>query len=369
MSAQNQPWRHHYLPCMLLSRFGEGKGRKAKVWMWDKQTGTVARVTVEKVAFEKNLYTLPTEVVGKLSKADRKQLPKGWDDEVAFERMFGFVETDLAKILDLMQEHKSIPPKGTPELDNLIVALVLFDLRTPAKLEEARVLTESTMNLWAKEVMDADPEWEGKPFSPISVPFKSNSHKLLMQVLDAYKPLVELMRERNWSIRISDRDDLAISDHPVNITFARQPERPGASAAPAERQTIVMFPLAQDMLLTGEYEVESAEYDGDERFMAYQNTVTLAYAERYVFTRNDSFPMLSDGKRLPAYEAMYESDEHVFTMTPSLFATGVKDGRVRKPKRLSINGVPADEMIAGMKGALIGGRDASPCVPEEEPES
>jgi len=35
VSAQNQPWRHHYLPCMLLSRFGEGKGRKAKVWMWD----------------------------------------------------------------------------------------------------------------------------------------------------------------------------------------------------------------------------------------------------------------------------------------------------------------------------------------------
>lgn len=358
MCAKNRPKKHHYLPCMLLSRFGEGDGRKAQVWMWDKKTGAVRRVRVEDVGFQKNLYRLPSEVLEKLTDEDRETLPEGWDDEVAFERMFGFVENDLAKILDLMNESKTVPPEGTPALDNLIVALVLFDLRTPAKMEEARVLTETTVNLIAKDMMDLDPSWQGKTFSPVSVPFKTNSHKLLGLALAAgYEPLVTLMRERKWSMMVAACGDFAIADHPVNITFARPHDGEFTHAAPAVPETIVMFPVADDTLVVGEFEMSSGVYEADERWVGYQNTVALGNAERYLFTRKDSFPMLTDGKNLPAYEAVYESDEQVFTMTPELFAKAVKDGRIRSPRRIFINGVPADVLLARMNGMRIGEGD------------
>jgi hypothetical protein len=35
------PKKHHYVPCVLLSRFGEGTGRDALIYVWDKQTGKV----------------------------------------------------------------------------------------------------------------------------------------------------------------------------------------------------------------------------------------------------------------------------------------------------------------------------------------
>jgi hypothetical protein len=45
----------------LLSRFGEGDGRKALIYVWDKQTGNVRRTTANDAAHENNLYTIPEE--------------------------------------------------------------------------------------------------------------------------------------------------------------------------------------------------------------------------------------------------------------------------------------------------------------------
>lgn len=177
----------------------------------------------------------------------------------------------------------------------------------------------------------------------VSVPFKTNRPQLLATVLQHLPDVMEFMLERHWSLRISRDDDYILTDFPVQHVFARKPLQRWDVPAPAVRNTMAMFPLTRSLLLVGEYEVSSGVRLADARWVGFHNTNALGHAERFLFTFEDKFTMLANERGLPAYTAIYSSDERLFTMTPQWFAQEVKAGRISKPQRMTINGVAPED--------------------------
>lgn len=133
----------HYLPCILLSRFGEGDGRDAVVWVWDKASGKTRRSTAEAEACQNDLYTLPRDAVEAL-KGDTRLIPrhKGpW----AWEEMFQDIEGSLGPLLASITSTARMPAEGSDEMSELLHAIILMQARTPARLREVGLLNSMGM--------------------------------------------------------------------------------------------------------------------------------------------------------------------------------------------------------------------------------
>jgi hypothetical protein len=323
---------------MLLSQFGEGDGRESKVWVWDKQSGDVRRATAASVAYQNDLYTIPKEHIESLDPAEVENLPPELRGEYAVEAMFGMMEGSLANIIAVLKATLTVPPEGSDALTELLTAMTLFDMRTPARMEESRQMMEAVMNMIA-EMNFPDLTNEQR----VSLPFKTNRPQLLASVLQHLPELVEILRGRRWSLQYTTARDYILTDYPVQYVFARPPKQRWDIPAPAVENTIAMFPLTKDILLMGEYELPSGVRLGDSRWVGFHNTNALGHAERYLFTFADDFVMLSNERGLPAYASVYNSDERLFTMTPALFKQEVEAGRIAKPQRMTINGVAPED--------------------------
>ncbi|MFA5843693.1 MAG: DUF4238 domain-containing protein [Coriobacteriia bacterium] len=344
----NQPKKHHYVPCVLLSRFGDGEGRNTLIWVWDKQTGKVRRTSVNDAAHEKHLYRVPREDCALIADLPgMRSLPEEYQGELGWEHMFADIEGIFGTLLDSMSENLRIPERGSDDWRFLLHTFFLLSARTPAKMEEARVVGELTLNMFAQLEVNRsdDPEREAPRYE---MPFRENSHILLAHTLLSMEPVVALLAERNWSLRVvNDPANFILTDYPVSYSFARPSRNEFDSAAPATKNTLATLPLSRNMLLVGEFEVPSGMRMGDARWVGYQNNLAFTLAERFLFTREDRFDCLTDFERLPAYASIYGSEERLVTITPELFRSMHEKGALEKPVRMTVNGqLPQDYRLS-----------------------
>jgi hypothetical protein len=224
-----QPTRRmHYLPCVLLSRFGEGVGREAVVWVWDKDTGKVRRSRVEAEGYQNDLYLLPREAVEAIKD---QPVPPRYKEAHGWEEMFQAVETSFSRLLDSITSSAHLPDKGSAEMWELLHAILLMSARTPARMSEIRSLTELLYNQVAKIEDPHDSDLQ------IEVPFKQNRHIFLGQAMRSIEPLYEVIKGMGWSLRVTLGTEYVIGDYPLRWVFARSPDSEFDSPVPKPEST------------------------------------------------------------------------------------------------------------------------------------
>jgi hypothetical protein len=103
--------------------------------------------------------------------------------------------------------------------------------------------------------------------------------------------LVPVLAERSWSLAVAqdERHDFICSDRPVMLA-PTEPDPP-LFLGFGMLNTEVIMPLNRQMALVGHYGGEGQVFDVDERAVGLFNQKTLNFAERFVYSAQDSFPV------------------------------------------------------------------------------
>lgn len=342
----NDPKRHHYVPCVLLSRFGEGEGRDALIYVWDKQTGKVRRTNANDAAHENNLHRIPDEDYALIADSpNMRSLPERYQGVLGTEYLFADIEGMLGELLTKMTTRLHMPERGSEDWLFLLYAFVHLWVRTPAKMEEVRVMMELDMNMLAQlEVNRSDnPDREAPLYE---LPYKENRHILLANSMLHMQPLVEVLAQRHWSLLSAPlgTTDFILTDYPVAYSFARGTVTEFDVAAPAVKNTLATLPLARNLLLVGEYETPSGVRLANDRWVGYHNNIAFTKAERFLFTHQEHFVCLTDFiERRTAYPSVNGTAEQLVTITPDIFQKMHEQGAMQKPVRMTVNGqLPQD---------------------------
>lgn len=349
-SMANETVRQHYVPCALLSRFGNGEGRESVVYVWDKFTGRQWESAVRSIAVQNDLYTLPQDAVDAFSPP--AWYPEKYQGARGLEAMFADMEGILAQVLDAVERKLGLPPAGTVELEHLVRMLVLLELRNPAHIETNRQTAQLLYNMSALcEANRNGTSSEGLP--DFMMPFDENKHILLAQSLLHWDDIVEAHRIRKWSLWYSDSDDVIIGDCPTCRCFARRPKQPLDSPAPAVPNSLYVLPLGSRLLMTGDDGLSCGTRIADTKTVAYCNNLAVDSAERFVYSRGAAFPLLwYEGDKF-AYQAITSREAVILRIDAESFASLVKDGVFKKPRRWGVHGggelqdlVPSENRIS-----------------------
>ena len=329
--------KQHYVPCVLLSRFGVGAGRDALVWVWDKQTGRTWQSKVSAVAFQNDLYTLPQEALDQIEEPD--WFPEEYRGALSWESMFKDLEGSFGQVVDLVEDSLTLPPADSDALDLLLRMLVMFEMRTPAHIESMRQQTELFHNMLAEVEMNKHPELceEGKR-PRFVIPFDENKHILFAQSMQHLDEVVRLHRGRNWSLWVSQDTDLVITDYPVSRCFARTPDDPFQNPAPATPNSLFMLPLGRGMLMAGDDRLCAATRLADPRLAAYHNSLCMVNAERFIYTFGDSFQALWWQGSGHAFPTIQDDQSVIVTVDRDEFARLSHSGSLNKPRRWGVHG-------------------------------
>jgi len=337
--------RHHYIPCMLLSRFGEGSGRDAKVWVFDKSTGDIRHQKVQNVAYEKFLYRVPASVVEKDAALG---LPKHMLHVDGMEDVFQLQEDVANGILDAMEAKARLPEDA--EMEFLLWFVLMLESRNPEQLERIRQIDELTLNAHARVAAHNDPTLFGGRAPDIAMPFDENRHILVGHALKLSEDLLPYMRARKWTLRVSTsmRGGLVCGDVPLNISLTVPRRGFHHNPAHAVNRTMVSVPLSSSLLLTGEFEGKGGVAAADERWVGYANAVAFSRAERFVYSRSRDFPIML----LPSLVPVRDAVNGIFPVIPfdaEGFSAKAKDGRFKRPRQLvNPDALPQiDRILAG----------------------
>jgi hypothetical protein len=327
--------KQHYVPCVLLSRFGVGDGRDALVWVWDKQTGRTWQSKVGAVAFKNDLYTLPAEAADQVEVPDR--FPKKYRGARTWESIFQDLEAAFGHVVDLVQTKLALPPSKSESFDLLLRMLVILEMRTPAHIELMRQQTEFLYNVRARMEKNEHSEVaaNGEEYGFV-LPFDENKHILFAQSMQQWEQIVGLHHRRNWSLWVSLDADYVISDYPVSRCFARTPNNPFDSPAPAVANTLFMLPLGHGLMMAGDDKLPAATRLANPRLAAYHNSLSLMYAERFIYTCLDRFPVLWWEGSSHALGTIQSEQSIIATIDRTEFSRLASSGNLKKPRRWGV---------------------------------
>lgn len=329
--------RHHYVPCVLLSRFGCGEGRDAVVWVWDKATGRVWDSTVEQVAFQNDLYTLPQEALDAFDEPD--WYPSRYRGAQGLEAVFADMEGLFGQLLQATKQRLALPTEGTPELDFYLRMLTLLEQRTPANIEANRQLAELVYNISALvEANRAGASPEPRHHPGLVLPFDENKHILLAQSMTHWDEIVAAQRSRRWSLWYSGDAEFVVSDCPVCRSFARRPENPLDGPAPGTRHTLFTLPLGHDLVMMGDNVLPAGTRIATQKLVAYCNGLAVQNAERFIYTRSEAFKILWYESPGYAFKVINSDDSAALTIDARSFERLVKDGTLKSPRRWGMHG-------------------------------
>jgi len=216
--------------------------------------------------------------------------------------------------------------------------LVIFEMRTPAHMELMRQQVELFSNMWAKIEVDRHPDAPEAGTTPrLTLPFDQNKHILFAQSMQHWEQIVELHHRRNWSLWVSPDVDFVIADYPVSRCFARPPNHPFDSPAPATPNTLFMLPLGRGLMMAGDDKLRGATRLAPPRLAAYHNSLSLANAERFIYTFRDSFPVLWWEGSGYALQVIRGEQSVIISVDRREFTRLAQLGELKKPTRWGVH--------------------------------
>jgi hypothetical protein len=304
--------KHHYVPQCYLKGFSITRGKTRQVIVFDRVSKRAFPASIADVAAERDFNTVDLE----------GQAPD------AFELGMAAFESELAPALERIITSRSL--KNEEDRIYLMNLIGNVAIRNPSQRENMRDFHEriakaimnvatATPERWASQVKKAtaagyirpelDTDYEKmKSFLErgeytIEVP---NERHIVneMSSLDAILPYLV---NRKWVLikAPADSGGFVTSDQPVCLIWSDPTRQPAGFGL---RGTEVIFPISNRLAAIGAFELDEAERDASERFVAEINGLIIAYSRRQVYARDQHFTYVSRQGQQPRKAARLISD-------------------------------------------------------------
>jgi hypothetical protein len=314
-AAPRRPSRdQHYVPVGYLKGFC--RTEKGAPWLtaFDLKTGAIFDSKPTEVAFERDLYFLPTARSNKLERALQR-----WEED------------GYKAIAQVVQMQKV--PQGI-ERQKLILFLALLIIRVPSARDALnrfqvdfarqgllpRVKSREAWEAYQRELAKAgigsgkqsDYETIKHVVESGELPIRANPEWITHLSLDGVMPLVGSLHPRKWTVYANDSaDEFIVSDNPVSLHWTRRsmragPPHPGFGLP----GTDVWVPLTKRLGILGRFEgAEGGVVGADRSTVASMNSRVLSRVFRFAYGPSRSFIWLRADMTISSAEEFMEEQK------------------------------------------------------------
>jgi len=300
--SQNIPRHHHFVPHFYLAGFTPAGTKDDMLVVHDLRTGRQRPSKPGNTGSERDFYMLEVE-------EDQNF------DAVAIERLFGQIEDRGAHAVRLIAETGELP--SGEDYEKLIDFMAIMAVRGPGVLKIIDEFHENVIKSIAHEVTAANEGWdsivsdlraEGKKIDKsdwegIRKFIESGQYRASLNqnfrmgvVLEMLKPTFGLLASRKWTILRAPADGPAFicSDRPLSVRWTDPAKMGGLSPAPGMFGTSVLFPLNKSLALIGMFEGNLPPRQVTAHEIAFFNTWTALFADRYLYTAQPDFAVIAN---------------------------------------------------------------------------
>lgn len=291
------PRRHHYVPESYLSRFTDSGTREGKLWVFDRQLGTVRESSPKNSGHQRDFYRLEDGVAA---------------DPNYFEKAFGELEGKASLVIEEILKSRKLP--SVESMEYLVSFVGLQAVRVPAYRRKFNSIRERIIKTTLDIACANEAQWEhhksklraAEPGKYADVPFAQAREFLdrknfkveipraesVEAMMTSANKLVDLLYQRNWGIAFAVEGEFLICDNPVILT-STEPKRRFIDFG--VRGTEVVVPISKNCVLYGMYEelpfmIGAYGRDG----VALINSHTCARASRFIYGPSDEFIWIED---------------------------------------------------------------------------
>jgi len=291
--------RQHYLPVCYLKGFCSR--RKKKHWLveWDLETETSRPSDPRNVAWQKDLYQLPS--------ARSNQL----------EQVLGQIEGRACRVIDLISTDQKAP--GGEDRQSLLLFVALLIVRVPAirdaidrfhvELAHRRLrLRTRSREAWQRSLEEfrqagTDPPAESydemrRLVEKDTLPIRTNPEWLTHLTFDSVMQIIPFLHGRKWSLFYATEEEFVTCDNPVSVDWTRIKEHSFYPAALGKLGTDVYVPLTQTASILGRFEGAEGTAEVGRDQVAALNSRTLSKAFRYAYSSGPSFAWLKSNMEI-----------------------------------------------------------------------
>ncbi|MGR3466099.1 DUF4238 domain-containing protein [Limimaricola sp.] len=123
---------------------------------------------------------------------------------------------------------------------------------------------------------------------------KVDQTHLIGMELKMMEPILDCLERRNWCFASAPKGHRFIcSDDPVILSWLDEGDKGPYPPGFGLSETIVMFPLSDDLLLVGMFEDVRGRVDYDPDQVAATNTQILQYSTKQIYAKGEDFHLLS----------------------------------------------------------------------------
>ncbi len=297
---------HHYLPQSYLKGFTDGRSKKSKLTVID---------TREKNSFA----TIPRNVGGK---RDFNRIDADGIDPDSLEKNLSKFESVAATAMKRVERDKRFEGENRDIVLNL---MALLAIRSPQRREHMRKfyaeiadqimgLSLATRETWESQIEAMRRDGTQVSNQPSYEEMK-DFHKRKQYRFDVrremhihmefvgFETILPLLDQRNWTLisRASASGPFITSDSPVVLSWKDESSVPPFyrhSPGFGLRDTIVYFPISQDMALLGEFEGQDSTSSVAREGVARMNALVAHRAYRFLYSPKLNFSLAGIGGKM-----------------------------------------------------------------------
>lgn len=305
--------RHHYVSQCYLKGFTDGRSKKSKLLVYDREARKVFATKPSNVASERDFNRIDWE-----------------GDPNVLEKMLANFEGDADRSLRRLDD--GAPFEGQ-DRENILQLVALFAIRTP-RLREAwrRAQTQlaehvmelalSSREMWESQVDQARENGVefpgGTSYEEVKAFFDSKQYTIevarerhIHLEFHAISAVLPLLFERKWWLlrATSESGPFITSDLPVSITWDEPEKIPAPmrlSPGYAMKRTSVTFPVSQDLALLGAFEIDDipGPVPAATQMVHAINGTSIGFAQRQMYAPKRQFSYIDgnhqvgDGRQL-----------------------------------------------------------------------
>lgn len=290
--------KHHYVSQCYLKGFTDGRSKKSKLLVYDREAHKVFATTPSNVASERDFNRIDWE-----------------GDPNVLEKMLAVFEGGADRSLRRLDDGAAF--EGL-DRENILQLIALFAIRTPSTREvwrraHAQVaehmleLALSSREMWESQIeqaMRSGVEFPGSTdYDEVKDFFDSKQYTIevareghIQSEFHGVAAILPYLFERKWWLlrATPESGPFIASDFPVSITWDEPEQVPALmrhSPGYAMKRTSVTFPISQDLALLGAFEIDDIleAVPAAPQMVHAINGTSIGFAQRQIYAPKRQF--------------------------------------------------------------------------------
>lgn len=315
MTARN----HHYVPRCYLKGFAENP-RKPKLFVVDakeKRTFTTAttNIAAERDFHRINVDGLPIDALENAFSKFESELSLALERiitvrSIADENDRSFLFNLIGLMATKNPSFREVVRRGIEQTSKIVMSMVTA---TPERWESQVKQAKAAGYLKENDVADYEGMKQFIAKGEYTVQVETTGQ--LQRELKLFNEILPLIFQRKWMLlkAPSGSTGFITSDHPMCLMWS-DPKLRGGFYSPGLglRNTQIVFPISNELVAIGAFEIKDAEVDADELLIAQVNGSIALHSMRQVYARDSNFTYIMghNSKIMPGVDLLNEIRKH-----------------------------------------------------------